>query len=54
MSICNIAATDHEVAGILRKYISQLHHVIRAQIHHILGEQFSRLDTTISKILSYV
>ena len=54
MSICNIQATDDEVAEILRKYISQLHHIICAQIHHILCEQFSRLDTTISNIMSYI
>ena len=54
MSICNIAATDDEVTEILRKYISQLHHIICAQIHHILCEQFSRLYTTISNIISYI
>ena len=31
MSICNIQATDDEVAEILRKHISQLHHIICAQ-----------------------
>ena len=36
MSICNIAATDDEVDEILRKYISQLQHIICAQRHHIL------------------
>ena len=54
MSICNIQATEDEVAEILRKHISQLHHIICAQIHHILCEQFSRLDTTISNIMSYI
>ena len=34
-SIADIAATDDEVAEILIKYISQLQHVICAQIHHI-------------------
>ena len=28
MSICNIQATDDEVAEIFRKHISQLHHII--------------------------
>ena len=54
MSICNIQATDDEVAEIFRKHISQLHHIICAQIHHILCEQFRRLDTTISNIMSYI
>ena len=54
MSICDIEATDDEVAEILRKYRSQLHHIICAQIHHILYEQFSRLDTIISNIMSYI
>ena len=39
-SIADIAATDDEVAEILTKYISQLQHIICAQIHHILWEQF--------------
>ena len=47
MSISDIAATDDEVAEILSKYISQLQHIICAEIHHILWEQFSTLDTTI-------
>ena len=54
MSICNIQSMDDEVAEILRKYISQLHHIICVQIHHILCEQFSRLETTISNIMSYI
>ena len=36
MSISDIAATDDEVAEILSKYISQLQHIICAEIHHIL------------------
>ena len=54
MSIADIAATDDEVAEILIKYISQLQHIICAQIHHILWEQCSTLDTTISDIMSYM
>ena len=53
-SIADIAATDEEVAEILTKYISQLQHIICAQIHHILWEQFSTLDSTISNIMSYM
>ena len=53
-SIADIAATDDEVAEILTKYISQLQHIICAQIHHILWEQFSTLDSTISNIMSYM
>ena len=54
MSISDIAATDDEVAEILSKYISQLQHIICAQIHHILWDQFSTLDSTISNIMSYM
>ena len=36
-SIADITATDDEVAEILTKYISQLQHIICAQIHHIFG-----------------
>ena len=46
--IADIAATDDEVAEILTKYISQLQHIICAQIHHILWEQCTTLDSTIS------
>ena len=53
MSIYDIHATYDE-AEIFRKHISQLHHIICAQIRHILCEQFSRLDTTISNIMSYI
>ena len=53
-SIADIGATDDEVAEILIKYISQLQHIICAQIHHILWEQYSTLDTTISDIMSYM
>ena len=53
-SIADIAATDDEVAEILTKYISQLLHIICAQIHHILWEQFSTLDSTISNMMSYM
>ena len=35
LSIADMAATDDEVAEILTKYISQLQHIIRVQIHHI-------------------
>ena len=52
--ICSIQATDDKVAEIFRKHISQSHYIICAQIHHILCEQFSRLDTTISNIMSYI
>ena len=52
--ICDIQATDDEVAEIFRKHISWLHNIICAQIHHILCEKFRRLDTTISKIMSYI
>ena len=54
MSISDIAGTDDEVAEILTKYISQLQHIICAQIHNILWEQFSTLDITISNIMSYM
>ena len=54
ISICDIQATDDEVAEIFRKHISWLHHIICAQIYHILCEQFSILDTTISNIMSYI
>ena len=53
-SIADIAATDDEVAEILTKYISQLQHIICAQIHHILWEHFCTLDSTISNIMSYM
>ena len=53
-SVADIAATDDEVAEILTKYISQLQHIICAQIHHIFWEQFSTLDSTISNIMSYM
>ena len=54
MSIADMAATDDEVAEILTKYISQLQHIICAQIHHTLWEQFSTLHSTISNIMSYM
>ena len=54
ISICDIQDTDDEVAEIFRKHISWLHHIIYAQIHDILCEQFRRLDTTISHIMSYI
>ena len=54
MSIADIAATDDEAVEILTKYISQLQHIICAQIHHILWEQFCTLDSTISNIMSYM
>ena len=54
MSIADITATDDEVAEILIKYISQLQHVICAQIHHILWEQCSTLDSPTSNIMSYM
>ena len=54
MSIADISATDDEVAKILTKYISQLQHIICAQIHHILWEQFSTINSTISNIMSYM
>ena len=54
ISICDMQATDDEVAEIFRKHISCLHNIICAQIHHILCEQFRRLDTTISNIISYI
>ena len=54
ISICDIQATHDEIAEIFRKHISQSHHIICAWIHHILCEQFSRLDTTICNIMSYI
>ena len=54
ISICDIQATDDAVAEIFRKHISWLHNIICAQIHHILCEQFRRLDTTICNIMSYI
>ena len=53
MSIADMAATDDEVAEILTKYMSQLQHIICAQIHHILWEQFSTLHSTISNIVHF-
>ena len=53
-SIADIAATDDEVAEILTTYISQLQHIICAQIHHILWEQCTTLDSTISNSMSYM